>query len=81
MSTEQDRPAMQSDLLILERKLRTDLEDLKLQIREEGTTTRRHFDVVAEQMRDSVKLVAEVAAHHSTVLDDHENRLREIENR
>ena len=79
MSDEQDHPAMLSDLSALKRELRSDLEYLKVQIREEGETTRRHFDVVAEQMRDSVKLVAEGVGHHTTVLDDHEHRLREIE--
>jgi exonuclease VII large subunit len=52
---------------------------LEAHISEEGRTTRRHFDIVAERMNDTVKLVAEVAAHHSTVLDDHEHRLRAIE--
>ena len=67
---------MLSDLTAFRNGLRSELSEL---IQEEGKTTRRHFDVVAEQMRDSVKLVAEGVAHHTTVLDDHENRLREIE--
>ena len=46
---------------------------------EQGKTTRRHFDIVAERMNDTVKLVAELASHHSTVLDDHEARIQTIE--
>ena len=70
---------MLSDLAVLKSELRSDLEYLKQQIREEGETTRRHFDMVTEHMRDGVKVVADGVAHHTTVLDDHENRLREIE--
>ena len=72
MSEEQDRPAMLSDLA-------TWKNDLTSLIREEGETTRRHFEIVAEHMSDRVKVVADGVAHHTTVLDDHENRLREIE--
>jgi ElaB/YqjD/DUF883 family membrane-anchored ribosome-binding protein len=72
MSDEQDRPAMLSDLAALKNELDS-------VIREEGKTTRRHFDIVAERMNDTVKLVAELASHHSTVLDDHETRIQKIE--
>ena len=59
-----------------------DLENrLEKRITEEGETTRRHFDVMVEKVNDSVRLVAEVNAHHSTVLDDHETRLQKIERR
>ena len=43
---------------------------LEKRITEEGETTRRHFDVMVEKVNDSLRLVAEVTAHHSTVLDD-----------
>jgi hypothetical protein len=72
MSDEQDRPAMLSDLATWKNEI-TSL------IREEAETTRRHFDIVAENMGDRVKVVADGVAHHTTVLDDHENRLHEIE--
>lgn len=32
---------------------------LRQEIREEGIVTRRHFDVVAESLRDDIRLIAE----------------------
>jgi hypothetical protein len=32
---------------------------LRQEIREEGTTTRRHFDVIAESLRDDIRILAE----------------------
>lgn len=54
---------------------------LRTEIKAEGETTRRHFDVVAERIESHVKLVAEVNSHHATVLDNHETRLQKIEGR
>jgi hypothetical protein len=48
---------------------------------EDAVTTRRYFDIMVEKVEESVKLVAEVTAHHSTRLDDHERRLKKIEKR
>lgn len=59
----------------------TNREYVEKRITEEAVTTRRHFDIMAENVAASVRLVAEVAAHHSTVLDDHETRLKTIEKR
>lgn len=58
----------------------TDFEKrVEKRISEEGKTTRRHVNIMVEKVNDSVRLVAEVFAHHSTVLDDHETRLQKIE--
>ena len=46
---------------------------------EEGEKTRRHFDVMAEKVHDAVRIVAEAAAHHTTVLDEHQRRLTRME--
>ena len=54
---------------------------LEKRISEEGATTRAHFDIMVEKVNDSVKLVAEVTAHHATILDNHESRLQKIEER
>ena len=90
MSDERERIVTVS---ILESTLKSALSDLEnslekritdrveKRITEEGETTRRHFDVMVEKVNDSVRLVAEVTAHHSTVLDDHETRLQKIERR
>ena len=48
----------------LEKRLGSRLEK---RITEEGETTRRHFDIMVEKVNDSVRLVAEVTAQHSTV--------------
>jgi hypothetical protein len=77
--------AMRSDLqaeLTIVRSEMTDLEKrLERRISEEGATTRAHFDIMVEKVNDSVRLVAEVTAHHSTVLDNHESRLQKIDKR
>lgn len=84
MSDKQDRVAMLSDLRAFERKFERKIERLEERLEEriaaEADTTRRHFDIAAESIRYIVKPIAELASHHSTVLDDHEHRLHNIEN-
>ena len=46
---------------------------------QEGETTRRHFDIMVERMNDIAKVVAEGVVHHTTVLDDHEHRIKTLE--
>lgn len=48
---------------------------------QEGETTRRHFDIMVERVNDTVKVVAEGVVHHTTVLDDHERRIKSLERR
>src|SRR6516225_3725475 len=59
-------------------------------VREEGERTRRHFDMVADQMRDQIALIAEghKALESSsnarfneikTVLDKHDKRIMKLE--
>ena len=70
---------LKSELTILRSEL-ADLESrLDKRISKEGATTRAHFDIMVERMDGTVKLVAEVAAHHKIVLDNHESRLQKIE--
>jgi chromosome segregation ATPase len=52
---------------------------VRAQIKAEGETTRRHFEIMVEKITDSVKIVAEAAAHHTARLDDHETRLQRLE--
>ena len=60
----------------------TDLQrHLEKRISEEGAITRAHFDIMVEKVNDSVRLVAEVNAHHATIPDNHESRLQKIEER
>ena len=50
-------------------------------IREEGETTRRHFDVMVERVEAAVKIVAEGYGHLQTIVDNHEARLQSLEKR
>jgi hypothetical protein len=54
---------------------------LEKRITEEGALTRAHFNVMVEKVNESVRLVAEVSAHHATILGDHESRLQKLEKR
>jgi hypothetical protein len=54
-------------------------DEIRAEIKAEGETTRRHFDMMAERMADSVKIVAEATAHHTTRIDNHEKRLKRLE--
>ncbi len=48
---------------------------------QEGETTRRHFNIMVERVNETVKVVAEGVGHHTTVLDDHERRIKTLERR
>ena len=74
MSERPDRVALISDLDAV-------VQRLEKRITEEGALTRAHFNIMVEKVNDSVRLVAEVNAHHATVLGDHESRLQKIEKR
>jgi hypothetical protein len=72
MSEPPDRVAMVSDLNALEKRFDERLRTLSEDIR-------RYFHMVAEQMRDDVKGLADGTAHHTMVFDDHEARLKRLE--
>jgi len=63
MSEEPDRVAMESDLTSLKGDIRRDMESLEgrlvATIKASAKETRRHFDMVAEQMRAEFELVAD----------------------
>jgi hypothetical protein len=52
---------------------------IRAEAQDHAETTRRHFDIVAESLRESVKIVAEGNAHGSSRLDNHETRLKRLE--
>ncbi len=72
MSEEVDRVAMFLDLDAVAKRL-------EKRITEEAAATRNQFNVMVERVESAVKLVAEVNAHHSTILSNHETRLQKIE--
>lgn len=49
------------------------------QIKAEGETTRRYFDIVAEQFKEHVKVLADGTGRNTERLDDHEKRLTVLE--
>ncbi len=57
------------------------LDTIDDRITDEGKTTRRHFDIVAEQFRDHVGALADGIARNSERLDGHEQRLTALETR
>jgi archaellum component FlaC len=54
---------------------------LEARIREEGETTRRHFNVMVERVEAAVRIVAEGHTHLQSVVDDQEARLQANEKR
>ena len=55
------------------------LGEVRAEIKAEGIETRRHFDVVAEQLRDYVKVLADGIARNTERLDQHDTRLDTLE--
>ena len=64
----------------------------KEEVREEGEETRRHFDVVADGLKESIKVIADghktlgdritnVGRDITSVLDNHERRIAKLEAR
>ena len=60
-------------------KVHAEFATLRLEMKAEGETTRRHFDVMVEKITDSVKIVAEATLHNTSRLDNHETRLKRLE--
>ena len=52
----------------LEVRLASEVAGLREEIREEGATTRRHFDVVAESLRSDIQLIAAGLATNNAIL-------------
>jgi recombinational DNA repair protein RecR len=57
------------------------LRQLDARITAEGEATRRYFDIVAEQFREYVKVLADGIGVNTERLDDHETRITAIETR
>ncbi len=51
----------------------------KAEMREEGELTRRHFDVVAESMRDEIRLIAEGHGWLASRFAEHDARTARLE--
>ena len=54
--------AVRADLRNIDERVRgleARVRDVDVRVREEGIATRRHFDVVAESVRDDIRIIAE----------------------
>lgn len=51
--------ALRADIRDVDGLLSAELRRLRQEVRDEGMTTRRHFDVVAESVRDDIRIIAE----------------------
>ncbi len=51
--------AVRADLREVDARLSAEIRRVETKIREEGIVTRRHFDVIAESLRDDIRLIAE----------------------
>lgn len=65
----------------LERSMRSEITGSAQENGRLAEETRRHFDVVAESLRDEIRLIAEAVGSHTERLDQHEMRLNHLERR
>ena len=61
--------------------VREEISTLRVEMKSEGETTRRHFDVVAEQFKDYTRVLADGTARNAERLEDHEKRISALEGR
>ena len=65
----------------LKAEMRAQFASVRRTISKQSKTDRRYFRMLAEDVRDSIRVVAEGTAHNTARLTDHENRLRKLEKR
>ncbi|HEX6464786.1 MAG TPA: hypothetical protein VFZ98_10045 [Vicinamibacterales bacterium] len=63
----------------LQAQMRVQSASVRRAIAKQSEEDRRYFKMLAEDVRDSVRVVAEGTAHNTTLLSDHEKRLRKLE--
>lgn len=72
---------MTSEFKAVRAEMKTQAEGLDARITAEGETTRRHFDIVAEQFKEFTKVLADGIGRNTERLNDHETRISAIETR
>ena len=73
------RTEMKNEFADVRTGMKNEFAKIRTEMKAEGETTRRHFDIMVEKITDSVQIVAEVNAHHTSRLDKHEARLKVLE--
>ena len=77
MTVAQLKRSMDSRFRSVDRRFRS----LEAEIRRQGEQTRRHFDMVAESLRDDFRIFADAIARQSERLDQHDVRISRLERR
>ena len=65
----------------IERTIMVTKNELREEIDRSAADTRRHFEVVAESMRDDLRIFADAIGLHSERLNRHETRITQLEQR
>jgi uncharacterized protein YoxC len=60
-------------------EMKREQRSLRNDVHQAAVETRRHFDIVAESLRSEIRLVAEAVDGHSQRFDNHEIRIRRLE--
>jgi hypothetical protein len=55
--------------------------ELREQIRQSAAETRRHMDMIAESVRDDLRMFADAIGLHSDTLNRHDARISRLERR
>ena len=76
-----DLQRLRKEMLGLRKEMLDSRAGLRHEIVRSAEETRRHFDVVAESLRDDLRLFAEAIAAHSDRLDRHDTRISRLESR
>ena len=70
---------LRDDMIVRFERIDSEFVKMRAEMKAGQETTRRHFEVWAEKMNDSIKIVAEATAHQTVRIDDHEKRLKRVE--
>jgi chromosome segregation ATPase len=60
-------------------EMKREQRSLRNDVHQAAVETRRHFDIVAESLRSEIRLIAEAVDGHSQRFDNHETRIRRLE--
>jgi len=71
--------AVRAEFVAVRKEMAAGFKKVCDQIKADGETTRRYFDIVAEQFKEYVKVLADGTARNTERLDDHEKRLTVLE--
>ena len=73
------RDEMAAQGTTLRDEMKSEFATVRAEIKQSADDNRRYFQMLTEQMQDSVKLVAEATANNAYRLENHEKRLHTLE--